>query len=328
MSREVHAGFCEQPKGKFPGLTRLLLGFIGPKDEAATVKQKVASYLRDSLKLELNEEKTLVTHARNERARFLGYEVHSLHEDSKQSRHGTRCINGSIGFRVPARVVQDKCAQYSVRGKATHLAGLTEDDAYRIINRYQDEYRGTVLYYRMAYNLAASLSRLRYVMATSLVKTLARKFRTSRREIVRRYGTRVKTREGSYQAFQVEVKRPPPQKPLIARFGGISLQWNSQGPARDDTKRPKRDGERSELVKRLLAQECELCGAKEKIQIHHLRGPADLKTPDGAKPPAWKVRMAARRRKTLAVRRGCHVRIHQGKYDGENLRRKSCRRAT
>lgn len=52
-----------------------LLGFTGPKAEAEQIKQRLARFLRDELALELSQEKTLITHARTQAARFLGYEI-------------------------------------------------------------------------------------------------------------------------------------------------------------------------------------------------------------------------------------------------------------
>ena len=44
-----------------------LLGFIGPKAEAEEIKAKLAAFLRETLALELNPDKTLITHARTRR---------------------------------------------------------------------------------------------------------------------------------------------------------------------------------------------------------------------------------------------------------------------
>jgi hypothetical protein len=52
-----------------------LLGFAGPGNEAEEIKTGIGEFLGDSLKLELSESKTLITHGRTEAARFLGYEV-------------------------------------------------------------------------------------------------------------------------------------------------------------------------------------------------------------------------------------------------------------
>ena len=55
-----------------------LLGLVGSKSEAVEIKQKIADFNREQLQLELNQDKTLVTHARNQKANFLGYEIHIL----------------------------------------------------------------------------------------------------------------------------------------------------------------------------------------------------------------------------------------------------------
>ena len=96
-----------------------LLGVVGSKADAVEIKQKIATFLRDELHLHLSEEKTLVTHARDEKARFLGYEIHVLHADDKHDRRGQRCINGSVGLRVPWSVKQAQCAKYTARRRKT-----------------------------------------------------------------------------------------------------------------------------------------------------------------------------------------------------------------
>ena len=127
----------------------------------------------NDLKLEMSDEKTLITHAREETARFLGYEIHVLHADDRCDRHGHRCLNGRIGLRVPGRVVAEHCSAYKQHGKAIHLSERVNDSVHDIVTRYQAEYRGLVQYYRMAYNLH-TMSELRQTMGLSLVKTLAK----------------------------------------------------------------------------------------------------------------------------------------------------------
>jgi hypothetical protein len=46
-----------------------------PKAEAEKIKARLAQFLRETLGLELNPGKTLITHARTRRARFLGYGI-------------------------------------------------------------------------------------------------------------------------------------------------------------------------------------------------------------------------------------------------------------
>src|SRR5436305_9756947 len=66
-----------------------LLGFIGPRSEAEEIKQQLRKFLQEKLKLELSEEKTLITHAVSETARFLGYEITTNQADTKRTKRNT-----------------------------------------------------------------------------------------------------------------------------------------------------------------------------------------------------------------------------------------------
>lgn len=270
------------------------------------------------LKLELNAEKTLITHTRDQNAKFLGYEIHVLHEDSKHDHRGQRCINGSIGLRIPKNVIREKCTKYMRHGKSQSLPQRTIDGAYSIVSQYQAEYRGIVQYYRMAYNLHM-LSTIKHIMEESLVKTLAHKYRTTCSKIYKRYGKKIETEEGERKVLLVKVERPAPKKPLITYFGGISLKWNKWVGINDNHTKPIWS-QRSEVIQRLLAQECELCESREKIGVHHIRKLVDLKQQGRSTVRSeWQKRMSARQRKTLIICQKCHNNIHHGKYDGKKL---------
>lgn len=292
-----------------------LLGLVGSKKEAEEIKEKVSEFLANELKLELNANKTLITNARNQKAKFLGYEVHILHEDSKHDHRGQRCINGNIGLRIPTKVVQEKCKKYMKKGKPIHLTERTIDNGYSIVSQYQAEYRGIVQYYTMAYNLHI-LSKLRYVTEVSLVKTLAKKYKTTCTKIYRKYGATIKTDDGDRKVIRISQDREH-KRPLIAYFGGISLKWNKWVSISD---KPIRiwNSQRSELIQRLNAQECELCGSHDKIEVHHIKKLANLEK-NGKVKAAWQKKMIARKRKTLIVCQKCHNNIHNGKHDGKKL---------
>ena len=116
-----------------------LLGFSGPRAEAEEIKGQLTAFLRDTLKLELSQEKTLITHARTHAARFLGYDVVTLDADDKHDHRGQRCINGALGLKVPVEVIKAKCARYMKHGKPTHLASRLNDTDYSIVSQYQAE---------------------------------------------------------------------------------------------------------------------------------------------------------------------------------------------
>lgn len=71
----------------------------------------------------------------------------------------------------------------------------------------------------------------------------------------------------------------------------------------------------SELVQRLLADTCELCGATGYVEVHHERSMKSLKARwKGRKTkPRWVKAMLLKRRKTLVVCKTCHTNITFGK---------------
>jgi group II intron reverse transcriptase/maturase len=303
-----------------------LLGVVGTKAEAADSKCHLATFLRDHRALELSEAKTLITHARDERAHFLGYEVPTFHADEKHDHRGQRCLNGAIGLRVPAAVIHTHCAKYRQAGKPRPLRQRVNDSAYSIVAQYQTEYRGVVQYYRMASNLP-QLQKLKRVMETSLTRTLAMKLKTSRAQLYRRFQSLCRTEDRTYKVLEVRVERGPTKPPLVARFGGIPLRWNRWVKISDAPTKPIWSG-RSEVVERLLADICEVCGARDKIEVHHIRKLTDLQRSGRSQQPRWVAIMAARHRKTRVVCQDCHHAIQYGRYDGPALSNGSHWRAT
>jgi hypothetical protein len=287
-----------------------LLGFIGPRNEALIIKSQIAEFLLNTLKLKLSLEKTLITQARVKSARFLGYEVTTLHSNSKQHpKLHSRTINGQMGLKVPIALIKNKCTKYMRNGKPASLTGRINDTDYSIVAKYQAEYRGFVQYYLMAYNVHR-LRQLHYIMRYSLAKTLARKHKTSARKVIRKYQTTVPTLNGSIKALEVRHEREG-KKPLVVRFGGIELRWNKQATLYD--KPPKVHNNRTEILERLLRDKCEVCGSSESCEVHHIRKIADLNKPGRREKPLWVKRMALRQRKTLVVCKECHKSIHSGK---------------
>jgi group II intron reverse transcriptase/maturase len=281
-----------------------LLGFAGPKAEAEDIKRRLAVFLRDDLKLELSPEKTLITHARSQRARFLGYDITVHHNDRKVSGR-RRSLNGTVGLRVPRSVVTAKQAQYMKRGKPARRPELLNQDDHVIISTFGSEWRGIVQYYLMAGDVFR-LARLQWVMETSMLMTLANKHRSSVSKMARKYKATIDTPHGPRKCFEACVERTG-RKPLVGRFGGIPLKQNKKTVISDRQLAPV-NTKRKQLVTRLLAGRCEMCGHVGAVQVHHVAKLADLGRP-GDRPP-WADLMAARHRKTLVVCGRCHAHIH------------------
>lgn len=288
-----------------------LLGFIGTKGEAQEIKDKLKAFLRDTLRLELSEEKTLITHATTERAHFLGYEIYAQHADDKITG-GTRAINGMIGLKMPIAFVDRVIDAYTSNGKPVHRAERLNDEDYSIVSQYQSELRGYYQYYQLATNVS-SLHKVRWVLETSLMKTLANKHKTSVNKLVKQYKTTTETPYGKRKCIQVVVQRAD-KPPLVARFGGISLRRNLKAVIEDrEVRKLIQRGGRTEIIQRLLADTCEICGTEGNVEVHHIRALKDLKQNGRKAKPVWMQVMAARRRKTLVVCLECHQNINAGR---------------
>jgi group II intron reverse transcriptase/maturase len=288
-----------------------LIGLIGSKKEAQAIKTELSLYLARELKLELNQEKTLITNARHGEARFLGYDIDVMHSDTKH-RNGRRTINGKIRLKVPKDKIQAKIGKYMAKGKPTHRAERIVDSDYDIVSQYQAEYLGFVQYYLPAFN-AHSLHLVRWVMETSLAKTLAAKHKTTVSKIFRKYKTTIETVDGPARVLQVEVKREGKDS-LFAHFGGIRLVRSMNY---DVAEAPKQIfNVRSQLIDRLMRDVCELCGSSVEVEMHHVKKLKNLHRMGRREKPEWMKRMIAMKRKTLAVCGVCHHLIHVGRYDG------------
>ncbi|MGH3225991.1 MAG: reverse transcriptase domain-containing protein, partial [Streptosporangiaceae bacterium] len=185
-----------------------LLGFAGPKAEAEEIKSRLAAFLRDDLRLELNEDKTLLTHARTGAASFLGYEVTVWHSKTRPR------VNGTVRLRVPPTAIKAKCAPYFQHGKPERRTGLLNFDDALIISTYGAEYRGIVQYYLLASDVW-KLNRLEWAAKTSMLKTLAAKHRSRVSHMARKYQATVDTPHGKRNCFEAVTERPG-RKPLIA----------------------------------------------------------------------------------------------------------------
>lgn len=229
------------------------------------------------------------------------------HSNSKITT-GRRSATGKIALRVPRDVIKAKCAPYLRHGKPWHRSAMQNLDDYEIVQAYGAEYRGSVQYYLLAYDVSR-LHRLRWAAETSMLKTLAAKHQSTVSKTAAKHKAKVQTPHGLRTCFEARVERDG-RKPLVARFGGIPLQRDKDAVLTDRV--PTRvTYPRKELIRRLLRRRCELCEQPGKVIVHQVRKLASLGIP-GPGQPAWAALMAKMRRKTLVVCHPCHDAIRHG----------------
>ncbi|WP_051518283.1 group II intron reverse transcriptase/maturase [Intrasporangium chromatireducens] len=255
--------------------------------------------------MELSPEKTLITHARTGAARFLGYDIRVGH-NQRFHRNGRRSVNGAIQLSVPDEVIRSAAAPYLAKGKPGRRAAWMSLDDYTIVATYGAKYRGIAQYYLLAGDIR-KVHRLRWVMETSMLKTLAGKHGSSVSKMAARYKAKVMTPKGPRTCFEATLDRDG-RKPLVARFGGFPL---ARAKAAVITDRPPEGPAhpRKELIDRLRRGVCEMCGSRDSVKAHHVKALADLDRSETA--PVWAQIMAARRRKTLIVCSRCFDLTHR-----------------
>jgi group II intron reverse transcriptase/maturase len=295
-----------------------LLSFQGPKKEAEVIKEKLKEFIGEKLKMELSDEKTLITHAETGKARFLRHEINMPIVNSKKVKNKdgkkTRAINRLPTLWIPTDILVKWIDKYSTKYQPVRRPELLNDSVYDIIMTYNLELRGITNFYKSTLNVF-KLWTVKGMAYWSLVHTLASKLKTSTRNIIAKYGI---NRNG-IKCIQ-EVIPSEGLTPLISCFGNVDISYN-RNPMEIPDFIVKVQPSRTQLSARLLKNECELCGSKERTEVHHISKMKNLhnKWKGKKEKPLWVQRMIAIKRKTLVVCKKCHTSIHNGSYNGKKL---------
>ncbi len=168
-----------------------LIGIIGNKEDAQEVKDAVKNFLQERLKLELSEKQTQIIHA-TQKVRFLGYDITT-------SKITTDFIkpNGLIKLYIPKEKWMGSLLDQKIlwiqkdrNGKEKWMPVARSSFVNRrpeeIIAAYNGEINGMYNYYVLANNVSV-LNKFYYVMAYSMDKTFACKYRCSMIKIKKKY---------------------------------------------------------------------------------------------------------------------------------------------
>ncbi len=105
-----------------------LIGVIGSKEGAQTVKTQVGAFIASILKLELSDEKTLVTHSAK-RVSFLGYDIYvrrSTAVKRDKNRQLSRTLNWSVCLELPSEIMRKKLLDYGAMTIKLTVAGYAK----------------------------------------------------------------------------------------------------------------------------------------------------------------------------------------------------------
>lgn len=281
-----------------------LIGVIGSKKEAIQIKNKIQEFLKNTLKLELNEEKSKIVH-NSELVRFLGYGVSVTREESKTKLNGNIClwveyetmktfiINNRFGkFVCDAQTGKPKL-------KAIHRPELTTTNELENLFYYNSKIRGLYNYYKLASNVC-KMAEFNYIVKMSFLKTLCYKYKTSVAKLYKnknycknkKIGVTYKNKFYEFFNGPFNVVKKTKYEKNVDLIENLNKYFS-----------------RNSLIKRMEANKCEYCGTDTgPFEIHHVRKLKDVKGKE-----SWKQLMIARNRKTLVLCVLCHDKLHAGK---------------
>jgi nicotine oxidoreductase len=291
-----------------------IIGIAGPRNLAEQVKEEIANFLSQHLKLTLSTEKTKITHARKEQARFLGTDLtigrggvqrvvttknHSKRPIRRRSTGSETVMTAPLTDLIKKLHTKGFC---TVEGKPATKKEWTHLEVDQIIHLYNGINRGIQNYYRFADNFS-NLSRIQYILQFSLAHTLATKFKCSLRQVFKRFGKtpsiQVPTQDGKQERCVTFYNNSDWQKQrngfLIGHKDVDLFQWSIRLRARSR-----------------LGMPCCICGSKSQVEMHHVR---HIRKIGAKKPIGINAILRMLNRKQLPVCTQCHRKIHRGEYD-------------
>lgn len=291
-----------------------LCAVIGTKAEAEAIKRDIKVFLSEKLKLELSDEKTLITHG-TEPAKFLGHEIYVRKStQTKRNKAGrlTRPYNNKVYLRMPTEVIRKKLLDYDALEikvhngkefyKPKHRSYLISNDDLEILERYNAEIRGLYNFYALANN-CHTLHTFKYIMEYSMYKTFAGKYRSTVVRICKKY-KKDKVFTVTYKDKKGKIHERKFYHDGFKRRKSEDVQCHDRLPVAYYYTP-------TSLIDRLKANRCELCGCENvMLEMHHIRKLKNLKGKED-----WERIMIARRRKTIALCQNCHRKIHNGTLD-------------
>ena len=288
-----------------------LIGVIGSKSDAEQIKSDIGKFFTEHLKLELSEEKTLITNSKD-KARFLGYDVTVCNDNSLakvKGRGTTRIYTNKIKLYLPKDKWIGKLLNYGVlkvmsKPEQKEVWKPLQRDEYiflpphEIVRKYNAQIRGIYNYYRLASNVSV-LNKFYYVMEYSMYKTLAAKYRITM--------TKAKLKFTKDREFKVPYKTKKGTKYAIFYNKGFRKVKSALGSYTDIIPEYEQMNKPKELFFRYKANVCEMCSAYvSSVKVYQVKNMSDIKidTP-------WGAVMKKKQRKTLVVCEECYNRIHK-----------------
>lgn len=306
-----------------------IVGVWGTKQDAIQLKEAISNFLA-GLKLELSEEKTLITNTRESRAQFLGVGIKKVSNNRgatlvKKKTVGEKILKYriptcQIWMSTPLQKILEKLKNKNIiklakiRNRENRykpipqsLSSLIPLPMRDIILRYRAILNGFLNYYSFADD-RPRLHLIHWILKESLIKTLGRKLKLNRRAIFRKYTKDIKVKIANTKKATIDFECPD-----LTR---IPMNFKIAS-----------DNDPTEMIfwkvrtRNSFNSCCANCGSTENVEMHHIK---HIKTIN-LKLNEFDKKMAAINRKQVPLCRQCHRSVHSGAYKGLSLKHLSNR---
>lgn len=299
-----------------------MIGIKGNIQQTKTVFGLCQCFFTDVLNLNWNMSKSYLSRSYDKEHEFLGVNVHFVKPSEVRYKYGV--YNGtktkrrtvqknSVWFNLPKDTILNRLkakGYLRLKGKvlvSNHQGKVMNLDDYDIALHYQSIINGIKNYYRFVNNVKA-LNYIGYLLCESMMKTYAGKYKSSMSKMFKKFGKPPTIKRGDGKKA-VTIRYSPRIKRDVNAFsikkGNGFINWHTiffQGMG--DTR------------SYLKEERCSICSSTDRIQIHHVN---HIKR-RGEKYKGFMQVHGAINRKQIPVCHECHWKIHNGDYDGGNLK--------
>lgn len=339
----------------------------GNKEIASYLKNLIGNFLLNNLGLKLSQSKTQITDITKSAAKFLGFELRisprgplvkkaiklkgktfSFKKWNRQKESGLLVWAQPDRQRLINKLyMKGYCNKI---GFPLELPWLSTLEPHAIIERYNSIIRGTANYFLPAVRNPCRILQWIYIYRYSCLKTLAQKYKTSIRQIYKRFGHNIKNR--SKQTIRVKVVQTHKGENYSKHWTLLTYQdlikTNKNKTYMETLTRTFWDREEGQIgeyplkvgkiaavtnenyldsiswvswrTMAALDMPCANCGTSEDVHQHHIKAIRKRAYALIPEPEKYQQIMALRNRKQIPLCECCHLKlVHGGKYDGPRL---------
>ena len=299
-----------------------ILGLKCSKTVATDIYDRCEAFFQNNLLLFWNKDKSILSRSTDQDFEFLGVDMHFT--TSKQVRVIKRTSSlgrkfkirsvsvNFLNYRINADEVFDRLRKKGYVNKNNEPISFTKilnQDIVTIVKIFLSTMRGIANYYRFVHNIQ-QLNHIYFVLFMSLCKTLAHKGKTTKRQIIKKYG------EGRFLVFKYGVNQG--KVLTVAKSGGFTRDTSAfQLRKVTEDRDPIAKGHVSDTATWVKRGICGICAKKGYTEMHHVR---HIKR-QGHKYKGFDLVLQNINRKQVPLCLSCHHKVHKGQYDGESIKK-------